>query len=137
VKTKYKYSPIKKGKVPTTDAERRANCAKLADIMEGLRPGQHKQDAFAVHMPGPDNPNACGTAGCALGWACMSDQFPGLQYMAEPRFKPVVNGKREELSNTAVSYFGANAWLAVFVHGDLSTREVIRRLRAIARDEPI
>lgn len=109
------------------------NCRRLIGILKALKPGQHTQWQWIGDPPS----NECTTAGCALGWAAMSNHFPGLQWTtdammgriyagAQYETSAVLNGRVESWRNAARKVFGTlanDAW-----DGDNSKQEVIRYL---------
>lgn len=118
--------------LPLSNQQKAANCIKLADLLERLTPEQHRQEIFI---------NACGTAGCALGWAALSNKFPGLQWTHDRDLEgfsidylqvPVVNGNVSNWLDVSAKFFGLESW-AIFGNSDHSRETIIESLRKLAR----
>lgn len=128
------------------------NLRKLAAVLTSIPDNQHNQDDWVTAPKA-----ACGTVGCAAGWAAMSGQFPGLAYgvrkydydigaykwattMAEATrmlasgamVNPIVNGKLTNWGKAAPLYFGNTAMNEIFLE-DGSRKEVIAKLLKLAK----
>lgn len=130
----------------------RANCAILADLLESLPDNKVRMNRWAATR------NECGTVGCALGWAAMSGQFPGLEWgvcrwgdfsdspewattlkQAEEFLKddegeavPIVFGGKSDWQSAGEEYFGEKTLCKVFLKSKSRKPTVIKRLRNLA-----
>jgi hypothetical protein len=139
--------------------EHRENAAKLADFLENDIPvgANHDNYNWVIGL----KENLCGTSACALGWAALSNRFPGLQLgMSSPLTKEktavksanssgyrlkimdnwervphsvLVNGKVSSWEIAGTSFFGEQVYGKVFCVSGLSTELVVAKLRSFAR----
>jgi hypothetical protein len=98
--------------------------------MERLTPRQHEQSTYV---------NECGTAGCAMGWAAMSNEFAGLQYCQQVTrfghrmyYEPVVNGRISDWTDAGQMFFGPEIEHGIFSRVNLGREAIIEELRRSA-----
>lgn len=116
--------------------DHKANVLKLIEIIEVIPAKQFNMRLYSGSQ------RQCGTIGCALGWAAMSGEIPGLGWSsltgdADHSVFPVVNRERSSWSNAGEEVFG---WRAdnVFqmcdrvIYSQSSKGQVISRLQEIA-----
>lgn len=109
-------------------AEQRKNCLKLADVLEAI-----PEDRFDMAEWGRES--ECGTTACALGWAVLSNAFPGLSairlrcYGGGICLAPAIDAVETSWGNAGRRYFGYDVWENVFLGGAAKREEVIEQLR--------
>lgn len=122
------------------------NHRKLIRIMKSLTPEQHHQEIWAED----NHRSPCGTSACALGWAALSEQLPGLEwykFRTDNRgmmYLPQINGGYLGDAATAdvntdthqmvweiagLAYFGDGTFNTVFANPTHSKNRVILRLQ--------
>lgn len=116
-----------------------SNCEKLADVLERVPYDKHKQHTWIRNGA----KNHCGSSGCALGWACMSDEFPGLQYTYDPRnpntYRPTINGLVPddpdvyEWAMAGSTFFGDAVTDTLFSNSSWEKDDLIKYLRGFAK----
>jgi hypothetical protein len=108
------------------------NCLKLARILETQVPAKQFDMLFYGRR------HACSTHGCALGWAAMSNLFPGLQYtlrvIHDQYIVPVINGKVSFWEDAGVQFFG-EAYCDIMLNTKYrSPKQVAKELRQWAKE---
>lgn len=117
------------------------NCETLANFLESKPDEAHNQSVWTR----PDDEAPCGTVGCALGWAAMSQIIDGLQYalmssacatddiFARRQFVPTINGREAGWDEAGRAFFGQRVLNQVFLSTTLDKQQTIDTLRAEAR----
>jgi hypothetical protein len=106
------------------------NCLKLARILETQVPDKYFD--MRIYAEQYD----CNTIGCALGWAAMSNQFPGLQYQLLPNHEvqPVFNGETCFWPNVGPLFFGKAYYGIMIDTSARSPKQVAKELRQWAKE---
>ena len=115
------------------------NLLKLADLIDALQPEQ-----FDLETWQQSGDTGCGTVACAIGWACLSKEFPNLSLMLTSDYRIVpMTLSLEKVTLTGWSavedYFDLLPSIAIWLFGpDCYSRErrtpavVANRIRAYA-----
>lgn len=91
-----------------TPEMRRANRLTLAEFLENnITDAQFDMESWT-------GVTACGTTGCALGWAAMAEVVEGLGY-SESQHAPVLCGEVRGWREVGEEVFGVEAFAEVFV----------------------
>lgn len=118
--------------LPMTNAQKRANCATLADYLEGVPDPQVYMGTWVLRVRTEGSEPECGTTACAAGWAALSGLIPGLGWQdrrGELRgVSPVVNGVATTFHVVVEHFFPARAKGVFF--SDAPREAVIAKLRA-------
>lgn len=116
------------------------NHKRLIAIMEALPEEKHRQSIWSRYLDNDPRPEACGTSACALGWAALSGEIPGLSYKPNKKFHefaPVLDGHEVGLCGWAFvgeQCFGHETQERVFDLGWLTKNQVIDKLKIRLRE---
>lgn len=122
------------------------NHKRLIAIMEALPEEKHRQSIWGRYLDNDPRPEACGTSACALGWAALSGEIPGLsckpnekfhECMKFHEFKPVLDGHEADLSGwrfVGERCFGPVTQERVFDIAWLTKDQVIDKLKIRLRE---